>query len=85
MNFAIVSHSDTCLIISKYLILFNLGKTGSRHDDAAPLVFMNLIIWNVIGAVENDDAITVIIDVVVLDPAETSLDGEDSLTARLVN
>ena len=46
---------------------------------------MNLIIWNVIGAVENDDATTVIIDDVVLDPAETSLDGEDSLTARLVN
>jgi hypothetical protein len=46
---------------------------------------MYLVIWNMVGAIKDDDAVTIIIDVIVLDPAEAGLDGEDALWARLVD
>ena len=85
MHFAVVSHGHSCLIVSKNLILLNLRETGAWHDDTTTLVLMNLIVWNVIWAVKDDDAITIIIDVVMLDPTEAGLDGEDALWTRLVN
>jgi len=61
------------------LVLLNLGKTRSTHNDATPLVFVDLIIRDVVGAVEDYDAVRIVVDVVVLDPAESGLDGKDTL------
>jgi hypothetical protein len=49
------------------------------------LVLVDLIVRYVVAAVEEDDAITVIVDIVVLYPREAGLDGEDALRARLVD
>ena len=46
---------------------------------------MDLIIWNMVGAIKNDYAIRVVIDVVVLDPREPGLDRENPLRPRLVD
>ena len=46
---------------------------------------MDLVVADVHARVEHDDAITVVVDVVVLDPAEASFYAENSLTPRLVD
>ena len=46
---------------------------------------MDLVIRDVVGAVEDYDAVGIVVDVVVLDPAESGLDGKDTLWTRLVN
>ena len=85
MHFRVVSHCHSRLVVSENLILLNLRETGSTHYDAAPLIFMNLIIGNMVGAIKNDYAIRVVIDVVVLDPREPGLDRENPLRPRLVD
>ena len=85
MHFAVVSNGNTCLIVSENLVLLDLGKTRSAHNYATSLIFVDLIIGNVVGAIENDYAVWVIIDVVVLDPAEAGFDGKNALWAGLIN
>ena len=46
---------------------------------------MDLIVAHVHARVEHDDAIGVVEDVVVLDPAEASFYAEDALAPRLVD
>ena len=67
------------------MILLNLRETGPAHYDATPLIFMDLIIGNVVGAIKNDYAIRVVVDVVVLNPGETGLDRENALGPGLVD
>jgi len=39
---------------------------------------MNFIVRNVVAAIEHYDAVTVVIDVIVLDPTESCFDTEDT-------
>jgi hypothetical protein len=40
---------------------------------------MNFIIRDIVTAIKQDDTITVIVDVIMLDPAEPSLNTENAL------
>ena len=46
---------------------------------------MDLVVAYVHTGVEHDDAVTVVVDVVVLDPAEASFYTEDAFAPRLVD
>ena len=43
-NFAVVADGDTCLIVAKNPIVFNLGETRSRTNNATALIFVNLVV-----------------------------------------
>ena len=83
--FAIVSDRHSSLIISENLIFFNFRKTASGTNYAWSLVFTYLIIWNVVTGVEDDDAVTVIVYVIMLYPTETTLYRENAFRSRLEN
>jgi len=76
--FTIISHHNAGLVISENLILLNLGKTWSRANYSCTLILVDLIIWNVIAAIKHNDSVTVIIDIIMLNPTKTSFDAEDS-------
>ena len=84
-NFTIISYSDPCLIISKDLIFFDFGEAASWANDSGPLVFVYLIIWNVVARIKNHNAVTVVVDVVVLYPTESSFYRKYSFGSRLEN
>ena len=44
LNFTVVSHSHACLLVAENLVLLDLGEAGARHDDAASLVFVDLVV-----------------------------------------
>ena len=83
--FAIVSHSHSCLIISKNLIFFDFRKTTSGTNYAWSLIFTYLIIRNVVTGIEQDDTIAVIIYVIMFYPTETTFNSENSFRSRLEN
>ena len=82
---AVVAHGYACLVVSKDLVLFYLWERGARADDTRSLVFVNLIVAHVRTRVEHDYAVTVVVDVIVLDPAEASFYAEDTFTPGLVD
>jgi len=81
----VVSDCYSCLIITKYLILLNLREGRARTDDARPLILMDLIVTYMGAAVKQYNSITVVVDVVMLYPAEPSLDAEYAFGSRLIN
>lgn len=82
---AVVAHCYARLVVSEDLVLFYLWEGGARADDARPLVLMDLVVAHVRARVEHYDTVTVVVDVIVLDPAEAAFYTEDSLTPRLVD
>ena len=80
----VVSYSHTCLLVTKDLILLNLRETRAWHDDATPLIFVDLVVRDVIWWVEKDQAITVVVDVVMLYPRESCFDRENTFWSWLV-
>ena len=78
-NLAVIPYSYSSLIITKDFVLLNLWETWASADDATPLILMNFIIRDIVTAIKQDDTITVIVDVIVLDPAEPSLNTENAL------
>ena len=81
----VVSNGDSSLIISKNLVLFDLRKTWATDDDSRSLIFSDLIVWDVVAWVEKNYTVTVVIDVVVLDPTEAWLNGKDAFRTALEN
>lgn len=67
------------------MVLLEEGEGGAGADDAAPLVLTDLVAGDVVAAVEHDDAVAVLVNVIMFDPAEPRLDAEDALRSRLVN
>ena len=63
-------------MVTEYLVYFNFGKARSRTNDARPLVFVNLIIADVDATVVHYNAVLVVEDVIVFDPAVASFDAE---------
>ena len=85
MHFRVVANRHSCLVISENLVLLDLRETRSTHYDTTPLILMDLIIGDMVGAIKNDDSIRVVINVIVLDPREPGLDRKDALGTRLVD
>ena len=73
------------MIIAVNIVILDLGEARARADYAAPLVLVDLIVGDVETAVEQDYAVAVVVDLIMLDPTETGLDGEDALGTRLVD
>ena len=67
------------------LIPGNLREATPTGNNAGPLILIDLIVRDEIAAVEKDDAIAVVLDHIVLDPAEARFNAEDALASRLVN
>ena len=44
LDFTVVSNSHACLLVAEDLVLLDLGEAGARHDDAAPLVLVDLVV-----------------------------------------
>ena len=82
---AVVAHCYARLVVAEDLVLFYLGEGGARADDARPLVLMNLVVTHVRARVKHYDTVTIIVDVIVLYPAEPTLYAKDTLTPRLVD
>jgi len=72
-------------VITIDLIPGNLREAAPTGNDAGPLILIDLIVRDEIAAVEEDDAIAVVLDHIMLDPAEPSLNAKDALATRLVN
>jgi hypothetical protein len=81
----IVSYCDSDLIVTINLILLDLWEAGSRANNTTSLILVNLVIWNMVAAIEHNDAVTVIINVVVLNPCKTCFYTENALRSRLVD
>ena len=81
---AIISYHYASLIVAKDLILLYLGKAWTCTYYSGSLVLMYLIIADMYTAVKHYYAIGIIIDVIVLDPAEPSFYTEDAFTSWLV-
>ena len=84
-DLGVVPHSDTSLVVAEDSVLSNLGETAARDDEARPLVLINLVVGDKTAGVVEDDAVAVVIDNVVLDPTEPSLDGKDAFGPTLVD
>ena len=52
LDFAIVTHSDTGLVIAKDAILRYLWEAVTAANDASALILVNLVVGNVVAAVE---------------------------------
>ena len=52
LDFAIVAHSDTGLVVAEDAILRYLWEAVTTADDAGALILVNLIVREVIAAVE---------------------------------
>lgn len=52
LNFAVVTHSDTGLVVAEDAILRYLWEAVTAANDAGALILVNLIVRNVIAAVE---------------------------------
>ena len=72
-------------MVAKDLILFYLWEAGTAAYNAWSLVLMDLIVGDMNAAVEHHNAISVIIDIVVLYPPETSFNAEDAFRPRLID
>ena len=75
----VVPNGNASLVVTIDLVLLDLREAGAGADDATSLVFVDLIVGDVVAAVEDYYTITVVKDVVVLDPAEACFDCEESL------
>ena len=84
-DFTIVSNCNSCLIVSINLVLIYLRKAWATANNTTSLVLVYLVVWDVSAAVEENDSVTVVIDLVVLDPAEPCFDAEDALGPRLID
>ena len=49
-------------------IFLNFGETAARNNNASSLIFVNVILRYVCGAIEKHNAIVAIVDSVTLDP-----------------
>ncbi len=76
---AVIPHRDSCLMVAEYPVLRYLWEAIPADNNATALVLVNFIVRDQVATVEKDDAVTVVVDDVVLDPAEARLDAEDSL------
>ena len=79
LDFAIVAHGDTGLMVAEDAVLRYLREAVTTADDAGTLILVNLIVRNVIAAVEEYYTVAVVVNNVMLDPAEAGLDTEDAL------
>ena len=85
LHFAVVSNCYSRLVISKDFVLLNLREAWTGADNSTSLVFVNFIIWDIVTTIEQDDAVTVVIDVIVLDPTEPCFDRKNALWPWLVD
>ena len=81
----VVTDWHTCLVITIDLIPGDLREAAPTGDDAGPLILVNLVVGDEVATVEENDAIAVVLDHIMLDPAEASLNAKDALAAWLVN
>lgn len=81
----IVPHHNARLFVAVDLVLLYLGEARACTQDTTSLVLMDLIVANVDAAVEHDDAVIVVVNVIVFYPTEPPFDAEDALRSRLVN
>lgn len=72
-------------MVTKDAILRYLGKTVAWADDTRTLVLMDFVVGNLVAAVEEYYAVTVVVDDVVFDPTKASFNTEDSFWATLIN
>ena len=79
LDFAIVAHRDTGLVVAEDAILSYLWEAVTAANDAGALVLVDLVVRNVIAAVEQYYTVAIVVNNVVLDPAEAGLYAEDSL------
>ena len=62
-------------------ILFDLWKAASTHNDASSLVLINIVFWQMWRRVKHNNSVVVVVDLVVLYPAEPTLYHKDTLTS----
>ena len=49
------------------------------------LIFTDLVVWNMVAWIKKDYSVTVIINIVVFDPAKACFDAEDTFRSTLEN
>lgn len=81
----VVTDWHTCLVITIDLIPGNLREAAPTGDDAGSLILVDLVVGDEVATVEEDNAVAVVLDHVMFDPAEASLNAKDALATRLVN
>ena len=68
-------------MVSIDLVPRDLREAAPARDDARSLVLVDLIVRDQVATVKQDDAVAVVVDDVMLDPAEAGLDAEDALAS----
>ena len=63
------------------LIPGDLREAAPTGDNDGPLILVNLVVGDEVATVEEDDAVAVVLDHIMLDPAEASLNTKDALAA----
>lgn len=82
---AVIPYRDACLMVAEYSVLRYLREAIPADNNATSLILVDFIVGNEVATVEENDAVTVVVNHIVLDPAEARLDAEDSLRTRLVD
>jgi hypothetical protein len=65
----LVSHYDPACVISEDVVSLDSGEAAPTREDAATRIFVNVVLAHLRGAVKHCDAIVVVMDPIVLDPA----------------
>lgn len=84
-NFAIIPNRNSSLIVTKDFVLLNLWETWTSANDPASLILMNFIIRDIVTTIKHDNPIAVIVDIIMLDPTEPSLNTENALWPWLID
>ena len=72
-------------MIAKYSVALDLWERVTRANNTRSLVLIDFVVRDEVAAIIHHDSIRVVLNDVVNDPRETSLDAEDALRPRLVD
>lgn len=85
LDLRVVAHRQSRRVVSVNLIPGYLREAAPAGDDARSLVLVDLVVRDQVATVEQNDAVAVVVDHVVLDPAEAGLNAKDALASRLID
>lgn len=85
MRHASIPDNDATSAVTEDWIAFYLRETAPTYNNACSLVLVDVVLCQVWTAVEHYNPIVVVVDLIVFNPAEATLDDEDAFATRRID
>lgn len=84
-SLSFISDNYSTSVVSKNGVFLNLRVTASTCQDSRPCILVYDIVKNVRWAVKQDNAIIIVVYLIIFDPTEPALNHEDPLRTTWIN